>query len=153
MEEPPPNNEAPNGAIPVDPEAFQKTQAQLEAIEQEIKETQPLTSDLVDISNALLPLYKNDDDTNQDSSSASSQQNRYFLMGIEELASTYDKMRKTRGDGNCYYRSFLYNLCETLLQNQTEKSRVIQYGTLYYVRARRRRMDDVVMIKSSSSSQ
>jgi hypothetical protein len=97
--------------VPIDHEVFQKTQAQLAAIEKEIKESQPLTSDLMDIASLKLHYDAN-----------------YFLLGIDELTQKYSKIRKTRGDGNCYYRSFLYNLCEALLQSPTEKARVIQYG-------------------------
>lgn len=103
-----------NNQIPVDHEAYQKTQAQLDAIEQEIKATQPLTSQLLDLS-CLKQHYS---------------ESQYFLLGIDELAQRYSKIRKTRGDGNCYYRSFLYNLCETLLTHPTERARVLQYGTI-----------------------
>ena len=106
-----------NTIIPIDHEAYQKTQAQLDAIEQEIKATQPLTSQRLDVS-SLKEHYAEGT-------------SRYFLLGIDELATRYSKIRKTRGDGNCYYRSFLYNLCESLLtSNQPlERARVLQYGT------------------------
>lgn len=100
----------------VDHEAYQKTQAQLEAIEQEIKATQPLTSELLEIS-TLREHYPAEESTS-----------KYFLLGVNELEHRYGKLRKTRGDGNCYYRSFLYRLCETLLHNATERTRVLQYG-------------------------
>ncbi len=103
-----------NNTIPVDHEAYQKTQAQLDAIEQEIKATQPLTSQRLDVS-TLKEHYVD---------------SQYFLWGVDELAQRYSKIRKTRGDGNCYYRSFLYNLCETLLNDPTERARILQYGTI-----------------------
>ena len=106
-----------NTKVPIDYQAYQKTQAQLDAIEQEIKATQPLTSQRLDVS-SLKEHYTEGNC-------------KYFLLGIDELATTYSKIRKTRGDGNCYYRSFLYSLCESLLTaNQpSERDRVLQYGT------------------------
>jgi len=106
-----------SGTTSVDHEAYQKTQAQLEVIEQEIKATQPLTSELLEIA-SLKEHYPVDDDSR-----------KYFLLGVDELErNNYCKLRKTRGDGNCYYRSFLYRLCEMLLHNPTERTRVLQYG-------------------------
>ena len=106
-----------NTNIPIDHEAYQKTQAQLDAIEQEIKTTQPLTSQRIDVSSL------------KEHSAAS--KSKFFLLAVDELAITYSKIRKTRGDGNCYYRSFLYNLCESLLtlDQPSERTRVLQYGT------------------------
>jgi hypothetical protein len=105
--------------VPLDHhEAYQKTQAQLEAIEQEIKATQPLTSELLEISSLKEHYYPVVEETSS----------KYFLLGIDELNQNYSKLRKTRGDGNCYYRSFLYNLCDKLLNNPTERARVLQYG-------------------------
>jgi len=98
-------DETPSGA-----EAYNQTQAQLDAIEQEIKATQPLTTEQQDLA-ALKPQYEA----------------KYFLLGIDELAQKYAKIRQTRGDGNCYYRSFLYSLSEKLLEDTSERSRVLKY--------------------------
>ena len=102
---------------------FQKTQAQLEAIEKEIKENQPLTSHSMDVE-SLRSEYTKDHSTNTASS--------FFALGINQLAEKYSALRKTRGDGNCYYRSFLYSLSEALLlipvNADEEKVRILQYG-------------------------
>lgn len=42
-----------------------------------------------------------------------------FAKGIESL--DYKEMRVVRGDGNCYYRAFLYQLCELILQDDGGK--------------------------------
>jgi Peptidase C65 Otubain len=108
-------------------DTFQKTQAQLEAIEKEIKENQPLTSHSMDIV-SLRSEYDKDHSATTKSSSF------FFELGINELAEKYSTLRKTRGDGNCYYRSFLYSLSEALLStpendNNNERGRILQYGT------------------------
>jgi len=38
-----------------------------------------------------------------------------FIPGIQWLASKYSCMRKIRGDGNCFYRAFLFGYLERLL--------------------------------------
>lgn len=104
-------------------EKYQQTQAQLEKIEQEVKATQPLTSEQLDIA-TLKELYPADEPAS-----------KYFLLGINALDKRYEKIRKTRGDGNCYYRSFLYNLCEAICGNQSELERVIKFGAYGTVRS------------------
>jgi len=83
----------------------------MNAIESEIRETQPLTSLPLPLSD-LVQHYANDADTN---SSAFNHTN-LFLKGALYLCGKYDKYRKIRGDGNCYYRAFLYSLVEDLLR-------------------------------------
>ena len=90
----------------------QLTTAQLEAIENEIKSTQPLTSQLLPIA-ILLQQYTtnaNDDDTSND-------QQAGFIKGANYLCTKYTSIRKIRGDGNCFYRGFMYSLCEQLLRS------------------------------------
>lgn len=100
----------------------QMTQVQMEEIEKEIRESQSLASDLLDIS-FLKQLYaKNEDGSNT-----------FFLRGIDSLSKIYPKFRTVRGDGNCYYRSFLYQLSERLLQDKEEYQRILQYGTSFSV--------------------
>mmetsp|Transcript_37120 Transcript_37120/g.111203 ORF Transcript_37120/g.111203 Transcript_37120/m.111203 type:complete len:286 (-) Transcript_37120:102-959(-) len=82
-----------------------QTEAQLKAIEDDIKTNQPLTSDLLNASE-LVRMYESD---SSDFSSS-------FLRGAKYLATKYNHLRKVRGDGNCYYRSFLYSVCESLLK-------------------------------------
>jgi len=89
----------------------QLTTAQLEAIENEIKSTQSLTSQLLPIA-ILLQQYTtnaNDDDTSND-------QQAGFIKGAKYLCTKYNSIRKIRGDGNCFYRGFMYSLCEQLLR-------------------------------------
>jgi hypothetical protein len=43
-----------------------------------------------------------------------------FVDKIASLAGTYSSMRRTRGDGNCFFRSFIYRYLEWLLQQQSE---------------------------------
>ena len=95
-------------------EKVNQTEAQIEAIEKEIRETQALTSIVKDL-NGLKQKYESD------SSSA------YFEKGIDYLSTQYESMRTIRGDGNCYYRAFLYNLGESLLANKDELARILTY--------------------------
>ena len=93
----------------------QLTTAQLEAIENEIKSTQPLTSQLLPIA-ILLQQYTtnaNDDTTSNDQQ----QQVAGFIKGTNYLCTKYNSIRKIRGDGNCFYRGFMYSLCEQLLRS------------------------------------
>jgi ubiquitin thioesterase protein OTUB1 len=107
------------------------TQAQLLAIENEIKSTQPLTSSLLPIS-TLLRQYSdhsadstnNNSAINNDSNNNSADVNSInsdnaaaagFITSSKYLGTKYTSIRKIRGDGNCYYRAFLYALCECLL--------------------------------------
>ena len=103
--------------MPSDPEMSaaeqdQKTQAQLDSIALEIKATQPLTSSLISI-HGLKALF--DDGTN-------------FRKGCTYLSQSYASYRAIRGDGNCYYRAFLYCLCEKLFAEKgSELKRVMDY--------------------------
>ena len=45
-----------------------------------------------------------------------------FVPGIHYLSSKYQFMRKVRGDGNCFYRAFLFAYLEGLLiENNNER--------------------------------
>jgi ubiquitin thioesterase protein OTUB1 len=44
-----------------------------------------------------------------------------FLDKISSLQGTYSNMRRTRGDGNCFFRSFIYRYLEWLLLQQQEE--------------------------------
>ena len=106
----------------------QLTQAQLEAIESDIKATQPLTSPLLPIS-VLVQQYTNnnvntntdtdadDDDDETTATGGGSGSQAGFLQAATFLSKKYTSYRTIRGDGNCYYRSFLYSLCERLLRS------------------------------------
>lgn len=102
-----------NTSLPVDQEKFKQTEAQLENIANEIKEEQPLASKLYPIED----LRKNYEPGSN------------FDKGVSLLANNYINIRTIRGDGNCYYRAFLYSLCEKLWNsNADEKARIINLG-------------------------
>ncbi len=91
-----------------------KTREQVEAINEEIRATQNLTSDLLPITKLSNPFEPGTD----------------FRQGCEYLASKYKSYRAIRGDGNCYYRAFLYALCEKLYSTDTnaaELKRIQEY--------------------------
>jgi ubiquitin thioesterase protein OTUB1 len=83
----------------------QKTQDQMNAIAQDIQQSQALTSVLVPLDSCLKAQYI---DSN----------NVYFLLGIDSLSQKYEAMRTTRGDGNCFYRAVWYQLCDVLLRER-----------------------------------
>ncbi len=98
------------------------TQAQLEAIEHEIKSTQPLTSQLLPI-DVLLQQYcfansevNNGTVNNSPSRSGDVAQHLGYAEAATFLSTKYKSLRKVRGDGNCYYRAFLYSMCEHILR-------------------------------------
>lgn len=41
--------------------------------------------------------------------------NANFMHGIEGLSRRYEGLRRVRGDGNCFFRGFIFALCEQLL--------------------------------------
>ena len=45
-----------------------------------------------------------------------------FLLGINHLAKKYNKLRKVRGDGNCFYRAFFFGYLECLLLKYKEET-------------------------------
>jgi ubiquitin thioesterase protein OTUB1 len=89
-----------------------KNEAQMESINSEIKSTQPLSSELLNLtklSSLFLP------GTN-------------FQRGCDYLSRHYSSYRAIRGDGNCYYRAFLYGLCEQLHEKKgQELTRIKDY--------------------------
>ena len=98
-----------------------KTRAQIEAIDQEVRENQDLTSELFGIS-------KLSNDFSVGSADTSS--NVGFRQGCDYLATQYKSFRAVRGDGNCYYRAFLFALVEDLSKTTTstiEFNRISQY--------------------------
>jgi len=98
-----------------------KTQAQIDAISQQIRESQPLASHLQPIS-TLLQQYKSSSSQSESHSDISSKpQDSNFVKGCQYLATKYKSWRRIRGDGNCYYRAFLYSLCEQLLEGSLAK--------------------------------
>ena len=90
----------------------QQTQAQLDAISEDIKKNQVLTSELKPITE-LASSYK------KDAAATISNEVVGFLGGCHYLSSQYTSYRTVRGDGNCFYRAFLYGLVENLCNNTT----------------------------------
>ncbi|CAH0473747.1 unnamed protein product [Peronospora belbahrii] len=45
-----------------------------------------------------------------------------FMHGIESLNARYEAMRRVRGDGNCFFRGFIFALCERLLPSVAGKN-------------------------------
>jgi len=41
-----------------------------------------------------------------------------FVQKIRSLESTYGAIRRARGDGNCFFRSFIFALFEHVLQHR-----------------------------------
>ena len=81
---------------------YVKQQRMIEEIAEQIKQQQTLTSVPLPIS-TLRQQYVD---------------NPNFIVGIELVEKSYSHLRTIRGDGNCYYRAFLYSLLETLIQKQ-----------------------------------
>ena len=104
-----------------------QTQAQWDAIEQEIKDTQPLTS-------AVRPL----EDLRQQYQTGDGVSNKWYDLGVQVLMKTYLSIRVVRGDGNCYYRAFLYSMCEQLMNHPIELERITKLSTylLFGLRSR-----------------
>jgi ubiquitin thioesterase protein OTUB1 len=75
---------------------------QQESIRKDIVESQLLIGDLADVS-VLLESYKSADLPG-------------FVPGIQYLGKVCTFMRKVRGDGNCFYRSFLFGYLDILLK-------------------------------------
>ena len=91
-----------------------KTQDQMNKISQEVQESQALTSELLPLE-FLQPQYAN------------TGINSFCLQGISYLASKYQHLRTTRGDGNCFYRAVWYQLCDLLLDNKAEAQRLFKF--------------------------
>jgi ubiquitin thioesterase protein OTUB1 len=79
-----------------------------ESIRKDISLSQPMISDHVDILE-LVEIY-------QENSLPG------FIEGITYLRKNYTSMRKIRGDGNCFYRGFLFSYLDNLLKLQNSGS-------------------------------
>lgn len=99
---------------------YKLTEQQLSQIEAEIKSTQPLTSQLLPI-DALIQQYS-DNGIPTTPNSADNDEEEGFLASSKLLSKKYTHLRRIRGDGNCYYRAFLYSLCEQLLKQRTNNN-------------------------------
>ena len=98
-------NEGTTKVVPDDTaELNRQNDARMEEIERRVRQ-QPLTSDLCLISE-LDKQYETEEVTSN------------FRAGVTALKTQYGHIRMVRGDGNCYYRAFLYSLVEKILQHQ-----------------------------------
>ena len=89
----------------------QLTIGQTEAINNEIKAQQPLIDSIREVI-SLLDQYKDAELPG-------------FAKGIVDLNNRYTGLRKVRGDGNCFYRAFLYGYLDILVklnESQVEAS-------------------------------
>ncbi|UJR37034.1 hypothetical protein I4U23_029740 [Adineta vaga] len=104
----------------------QQTQQQQIEIEKEIAEHQPLIGDKIE-TNELKKEYLSED--------------KIYQEKISELMKNYKYMRRTRGDGNCFYRAFGFGYLEKNLHQSTEldkfrqltydlKDKLVQLGYL-----------------------
>jgi ubiquitin thioesterase protein OTUB1 len=41
----------------------------------------------------------------------------FFIPGIDYISKSYIHMRRVRGDGNCFYRAFIFSYLEGLLRD------------------------------------
>ncbi|XP_026732392.1 ubiquitin thioesterase otubain-like [Trichoplusia ni] len=73
-------------------------------IEKEISETIPLVGELEDLS-SLEKEYNEDP---------------VYLLKVKDLSSKYKYIRRTRPDGNCFFRAFSYAYLEHLLTDKSE---------------------------------
>lgn len=92
-----------------------KTEAQVEQIAEDVKGSQALCSQKIPLSNLFLQYDANSN----------------FAKGLEYLQKQYSDVRTVRGDGNCFYRCFLYALCELIQEKRSaeEVTRLFQLGT------------------------
>ncbi|CAF3516395.1 unnamed protein product [Adineta steineri] len=89
----------------------QQTQQQQNEIEKEIADHQPLISHLIETTE-LKKEYLSEDHIYQDK--------------VSELIKKYKYIRRTRGDGNCFYRAFGFGYLEANINNPTELDRFRQ---------------------------
>jgi ubiquitin thioesterase protein OTUB1 len=105
----------------------QQTEAQLDDIAHTVKVSQPLTSELKSLSELKIEYSSSGgcgSSSNTDNNSSSNNStNRFFLLGIDDLIHTkgYTHYRTTRGDGNCFYRAVLYQLCDKIYHHQQQQ--------------------------------
>jgi ubiquitin thioesterase protein OTUB1 len=90
-----------------------QNEARFQEIERDVK-SNPLTSEQQPVS-ILKEEY------------AESANNNHFIVGVDALMKDYAFIRRVRGDGNCYYRAFLYNLVEGIRRNPLEGERILQW--------------------------
>lgn len=79
-------------------------QEQINNIQKEIQETQPIVSEPLPLS-TLEPEFL---------------QNEIFLLKIQNIKTRYPTFRKIRGDGQCFYRSYLFGIFEKIVSKKDQ---------------------------------
>jgi ubiquitin thioesterase protein OTUB1 len=73
-----------------------------------------------------------------------------FIPGIHYLNNKYKSLRKVRGDGNCFYRSFLFAYLETLLilnnSNDEKQKEKAQLERLRFINVIKNSTNDLVKL-------
>uniref|UniRef100_A0A7S2SU36 ubiquitinyl hydrolase 1 n=1 Tax=Rhizochromulina marina TaxID=1034831 RepID=A0A7S2SU36_9STRA len=69
-----------------------------------------------------------------------------FLPGIEYLASRYSALRRVRGDGNCFYRCFLFGYLEQLIRQRDTAVEDAERERKRALQAARQSKDDLVSV-------
>lgn len=94
-------------------ETYALHSAQQEALQAEVDASQPLLSEYEAGFNTLRAQYQ--------SASAG------FLQGLERLEERrYTGMRRVRGDGNCFFRGFMFRLVEQLVAQVSLRSKRVE---------------------------
>lgn len=88
----------------------EQIRAQMDQIDAEIAEQQSLVGQLLPI-DSLISEYLTSD--------------TIYQVKIKDLNSKYKFLRKTRGDGNCFFRAFVFNYLEKLLNNKKEIDKLV----------------------------
>jgi ubiquitin thioesterase protein OTUB1 len=88
----------------------QQAEAQSQAIEDQTR-LQPLTGIKMPLANLELQ-YK---------------ESPNFLAQVKKLETNYKSFRQIRGDGNCYFRAFLYSLVEHVITNDHQRTMILEY--------------------------
>ena len=127
-----------------------QTEAQLAAIAAQVKETQPLTGELRPMDIYWKERIAKEDENSHTAAAATTVDNTatattatgmddattvddatsHFAAGCQYLTQHYAAYRSVRGDGNCYFRAFLYRLVELLSSSDngaTESQRLLTW--------------------------
>ncbi|VDI66801.1 Hypothetical predicted protein, partial [Mytilus galloprovincialis] len=85
------------------------TLEQQRQIEKDIADAQPLISDRIGLDQVIKEYTAGED--------------QVFVRKIEEMKSTYKCVRKTRADGNCFFRAYGYACFENFLTDKADYKR------------------------------
>ncbi|XP_067680303.1 ubiquitin thioesterase OTUB1-like [Haliotis asinina] len=98
------------GSFKYDPDKNydEETLAQQRNIEKEITDSQSLVSEQLSVEELIEEYAKEDE---------------IYRKKLDDLRSRYKNVRKTRGDGNCFFRAFGFSYLEKLLADDTDMPR------------------------------